>query len=88
MAVTTAAIIPLVPGMAVFRGLLGLVQFDETGALLEGVGALASAVVTGIALATGASLGLSLATPLRATLSSVTRARSGARAYGKGAPPK
>lgn len=79
MAVTTAAIIPLVPGMAVFRGLLGIVQFDESNALMQGVGALASAAVTGIALATGASLGLVLATPLRATLTSVRRARAGAR---------
>ncbi|SJM71204.1 threonine/serine exporter ThrE family protein [Gulosibacter sp. 10] len=79
MAVTTAAILPLVPGMAVFRGLLGLVQFDEGGALLTGAGALASAAVTGIALASGASLGLSLATPLRATLGSVRRSRAGAR---------
>lgn len=80
VAVTTAAIVPLVPGLAVFRGLLGLMQSDGTAeGLLVGIGPLVLAASIGIALAAGASLGLYLGTPLRATLSSVAKSRSRVR---------
>ncbi|WP_309127411.1 threonine/serine exporter family protein [Microbacterium sp.] len=80
VAVTTAAIVPLVPGLSVFRGLLGLMQSDGTAdALLVGIGPLISAAAIGIALAAGASLGLYLGTPVRATLTSVTRSRARVR---------
>ena len=59
VAVTTAAIVPLVPGLAVFRGLLGMMQSDGTpDGLLIGVGPLVLAASIGIALAAGASLGV------------------------------
>jgi len=77
VAITTAAILPLVPGAAVFRGLLGVVESGEDPAvLMTGVTTLASAATIGIALAVGASLGIYLGQPLRATLSSVIRTRA------------
>ncbi|PTT23163.1 hypothetical protein DBR36_00315 [Microbacterium sp. HMWF026] len=80
VAITTAAILPLVPGAAVFRGLLGIVESGEDPAvLMTGVTTLAGAATIGIALAVGASLGIYLGQPVRATLSSVTRVRARAR---------
>ncbi|MFF0909635.1 threonine/serine exporter ThrE family protein [Microbacterium enclense] len=77
VAITTAAILPLVPGAAVFRGLLGVVESGEDPAvLMTGVTTLVSAATIGIALAVGASLGIYLGQPLRATLSSVIRTRA------------
>ncbi|WP_394685943.1 threonine/serine exporter ThrE family protein [uncultured Microbacterium sp.] len=80
VAITTAAILPLVPGAAVFRGLLGIVESgDDPAVLMTGVTTLAGAATIGIALAVGASLGIYLGQPVRATLSSVTRVRARAR---------
>ncbi|WP_295836990.1 threonine/serine exporter family protein [uncultured Microbacterium sp.] len=80
VAITTAAILPLVPGAAVFRGLLGIVESgDDAAVLMTGVTTLAGAATIGIALAVGASLGIYLGQPVRATLSSVTRVRARAR---------
>ncbi|WP_272653814.1 threonine/serine exporter family protein [Microbacterium sp. EF45047] len=80
VAVTTAAIVPLVPGLAVFRGLLGLMQSDGTAeGMLVGVGPLVLAASIGIALAAGASFGLFLGTPVQATLSSVAKSRARVR---------
>lgn len=80
VAITTAAILPLVPGAAVFRGLLGVVESgDDAAVLMTGVTTLAGAATIGIALAVGASLGIYLGQPVRATLSSVTRVRARAR---------
>ncbi|KAA9085255.1 threonine/serine exporter family protein [Microbacterium radiodurans] len=77
VAITTAAILPMVPGAAVFRGLLGVVEAgDSTAVLMTGFTTLASAATIGISLAVGASLGIYLGQPLRASLSSVTRARA------------
>ena len=80
IAVTTAAIVPLVPGYAVFRGLLELVESDGTaGSLVLGGATLIGAAATGIALASGASLGLFLGAPFRDTVQSVVRGRGRAR---------
>lgn len=80
VAVTTAAILPMVPGAAVFRGLLGVVESGEDAAvLMTGVTTLAGAATIGIALAVGASLGIYLGQPVRATLSGVVRSRARAR---------
>ncbi|GAB2709739.1 uncharacterized membrane protein YjjP (DUF1212 family) [Microbacterium marinum] len=77
VAITTAAILPLVPGAAVFRGLLGIVEAEGSAAtLLTGFSTLASAATIGIALAVGASLGIYLGQPLRASLGSVIRSRA------------
>lgn len=80
VAVTTAAIVPLVPGTAVFRGLLGMVESDGTAeGMLVGIGPLVLAASIGIGLAAGASLGLYLGTPLRATLATVSKSRARVR---------
>ncbi|WP_298040021.1 threonine/serine exporter ThrE family protein [uncultured Microbacterium sp.] len=80
VAVTTAAIVPLVPGTAVFRGLLGVVDSDGTAELMVGgIGPLILAGSIGIGLAAGASLGLYLGTPLRATLGTVSKSRARVR---------
>lgn len=80
VAITTAAILPMVPGAAVFRGLLGIVESgDDAAVLMTGVTTLVGAATIGIALAVGASLGIYLGQPVRATLSSVVRSRARAR---------
>ncbi|MGF3055482.1 threonine/serine ThrE exporter family protein [Microbacterium sp. YY-01] len=80
VAVTTAAIVPLVPGLAVFRGLLGLMDSDGSAeSLLVGTTPLVLATTVGIGLAAGVSLGLYLGTPVRVTLSSVAKSRSRVR---------
>ena len=77
VAITTAAILPMVPGAAVFRGLLGVVESGQsTVTLLTGFTTLASAATVGIALAVGASLGIYVGQPLRASLGTVIRARA------------
>jgi len=77
VAITTAAILPMVPGAAVFRGLLGVVESgDDTRVMLEGFGTLAVAGVIGVSLAVGASLGIYLGQPVRASLGGVARARA------------
>ncbi len=77
VAITTAAILPMVPGAAVFRGLLGVVESgSSTALLLSGFTTLASAATIGIALAVGASLGIYVGQPLRASLGTVIRARA------------
>ena len=81
VAVTIAAILPMVPGAAVFRGLLTIVESGEDATLLlSGAVTLAGAATVGVALAVGASLGIYLGQPLRATLNGVTRARTRLRA--------
>lgn len=80
VAVTTAAILPMVPGAAVFHGLLMIVESgDHAALLLTGFGTLVSAGVVGISLAVGASLGIYLGQPLRASLGSVIRSRARVR---------
>lgn len=76
VAVTTAAIVPLVPGGAVFYGLLGVVQADAPGA---GTSSLVLAASVAVGLASGASLGIYLGTPVRATLAGVARSRARVR---------
>ncbi|AZS38656.1 hypothetical protein CVS47_03315 [Microbacterium lemovicicum] len=78
VAITTAAILPLVPGAAVFRGLLGVVESGQNASLLlTGFTTLAGAATIGISLAVGASLGIYLGQPVRASLRGIagTRAR-------------
>lgn len=80
VAVTTAAIVPLVPGVAVFQGLLEMVHTGGSASDVVGAGsALVYAAVIGVGLASGASLGLYLGTPVRATLGSVTKTRARVR---------
>ena len=80
VAITTAAILPMVPGAAVFRGLLGVVESgDGTAVMLAGFATLAGAATIGISLAVGASLGIYVGQPLRATLGSIDRSRARVR---------
>lgn len=80
VAITTAAILPMVPGAAVFRGLLGVVESGEdTTVLLNGFTTLTFAATVGIALAVGASLGIYVGQPLRASLGGVRRSRARVR---------
>jgi uncharacterized membrane protein YjjP (DUF1212 family) len=80
VAVTTAAIVPLVPGLTVFRGLLGLADSDGTPeSMLVSIAPLVLAASIGVGLAAGASLGLYLGTPLRATLAGVAKSRARVR---------
>lgn len=80
VAVTTAAIVPLVPGVAVFQGLLEMVHSGGGAAdVIDAGSSLSYAAVIGVGLASGASLGLYLGTPVRATVEGVTRARSRTR---------
>lgn len=80
VAITTAAILPMVPGAAVFRGLLSIVESDDSAAfLLNGFITLVSAGVIGVSLAVGASLAIYLGQPVRASLNSVNRARARVR---------
>lgn len=73
VAVTTAAILPLVPGAAVFRGLLGLVESGgETEHILFATSSLITAGMVGIALAAGATLGLFIGSPLARTFRGIT----------------
>lgn len=76
VAVTTAAILPLVPGAAVFRGLLGFVESGgETDNVLFATSSLVTAGMVGIALAAGATLGLFIGSPLARTLGGVGSGR-------------
>ena len=76
IAVTTAAIVPMVPGSVVYRGLLGIVEAeDDAIRLILGFSELFQAGAIGLALASGASLGLVLGAPVRDTLQSVVRRR-------------
>lgn len=77
VAVTIAAILPMVPGAAVFRGLLTIVESGEDPALLlGGAVTLAGAATVGVALAVGASLGIYLGQPIGSTLRGVSRTRA------------
>ena len=76
VAITIAAILPMVPGAAVFRGLLSIVEAGDEGSLmLVGFETLVGAAIVGISLAVGASLGIYLGQPVRASLGSVSKAR-------------
>ncbi len=61
LVVTTAAILPLVPGRLVYQGIFQVVSNPSTSGLSEGLATLLEAFQVGVALAAGVSLGLSLA---------------------------
>lgn len=65
VAVTTVAIIPLVPGAMVFRGLLEVATSDTVDSTMVGIDLLAHAVMIAIALAVGATLGSLIGAPGR-----------------------
>jgi uncharacterized membrane protein YjjP (DUF1212 family) len=57
LAVTTAAIVPLLPGRAVYRGLFEIVSGANDSGLYQGLGTLLGAIGVGMGLAAGVSLG-------------------------------
>ncbi len=57
LAVTTAAIVPLLPGRAVYRGLFETVSGENGSGLYQGLGTLLGAVGVGMGLAAGVSVG-------------------------------
>lgn len=79
---SVCGIIPLLPGLAIYRALFVLV--NEPNGLVEGVGGLIGAAMVGLGLAAGVSLGEFLAAPRRhaprrrRVLTAVTRRRPAA----------
>ena len=57
VALITAGIIPLLPGLTLYRGLYGLLQDVEDGGRVAAPGMLLTALMVGVALAVGTSLG-------------------------------
>jgi len=66
LALSMAAIVPLLPGLAVYRGLFEIVQRSPGDGLSTGLTTLFGAGGVGMGLAAGVSLGTFLARPLRA----------------------
>ena len=73
-----AGIIPLLPGLTIYRGMLRLADGDALGGLVL----LGNAVTTGLALAAGAILGEFLAQPARREVQRFERRVSGPRLAG------
>lgn len=71
----TAGIIPLVPGLSLFNGLMQIVQDSSVGASLDqGILMLLNALLIALAVAAGATFGNLVARPLRQTLVRVRNA--------------
>ncbi len=68
LVITTAGIVPLLPGLAVYRGLFQLVQQGPGQALTPGLSTLLGAAATGMGLASGISLGTFAGRRLRSEL--------------------
>jgi len=61
LTITTSAIVPLLPGRAVYQGLFEIASGSEGSGIYQGLGTLLGAVGVGIGLAAGVSLGTYLA---------------------------
>lgn len=68
LALSMAAIVPLLPGLAVYRGLFEIVQGAPGVGLTTGLTTLLGAAGVGMGLAAGVSMGTFLARPLRVEL--------------------
>ena len=68
LGLSTAALVPLLPGLAVYRGLFEIVQRAPGTGLTTGLTTLLGAAGVGMGLAAGVSLGTFLARPMRAEL--------------------
>lgn len=62
LVLSIAGITPLLPGLAIYRGMFSLVEGDH---ILAGTSELMGAIVIGLALAGGLTLGGYMASPLR-----------------------
>ncbi len=81
LALTTAALVPLMPGSMVYRGLLEImVHAGSRTSFGEGTMTLLNAAGVGLALAAGASLGTYLARPGRSNLRHASPRGDGSRA--------
>ena len=67
LALSMAAIVPLLPGLAVYRGLFEIVQSTPAAGPTTGLTTLLGAAGVGMGLAAGVSMGTFLARPLRVT---------------------
>ena len=66
VAIIGAAIVPLVPGLALYNGLMAIVDFSPgSQEFMVGLSALMQAVAIGLAVAAGATLGNMIGRPLR-----------------------
>lgn len=66
IAIISAAIVPLVPGLSLYNGLMAMVDFPpETPEFMLGLSILLRAVAVGLAVAAGATLGNIIGRPLR-----------------------
>ncbi|MDN5819770.1 MAG: threonine/serine exporter family protein [bacterium] len=64
--IVAAGIVPLVPGLAIYTGLMQLIAYPTGDAMFTiGIGTLFSAVATALAIAAGASFGVMIGQPLR-----------------------
>jgi len=68
LALSMAAIVPLLPGLAVYQGLFEIVRSTPGAGLSTGLTTLLGAAGVGMGLAAGVSMGTYLARPLRAGL--------------------
>ncbi|MDO4712574.1 MAG: threonine/serine exporter family protein [Candidatus Saccharibacteria bacterium] len=77
LAIIGAGIVPLVPGLSLYNGLLGMVQYQpQDPQFMVAAGILARAVMIGLAVAAGASLGNMIGRPLRRRVIRLYRQRS------------
>ncbi|WP_188484663.1 threonine/serine ThrE exporter family protein [Cellulomonas carbonis] len=81
---SVCGIVPLLPGLAIYRGLFAVVE-GGTGGLLTGVSILLGAAMVGLGIAAGVTLGEFLGAPLRLGTRGGGRARSSA---GRGVTPR
>ena len=83
-ALVTAGVVSLVPGMALYRGLLSLVQVNQGQAITESpTTTLFNAVITAVMIAAGASLGTTAGRPLSMPQDWATRLAL-SKAWGRG----
>ncbi len=68
VALLTAGVIPLLPGLTLYRGLYGLLQDVEYGGNVGAPGVLLTALLIGVAIAIGTSLGTQAVRPLTRSL--------------------
>ncbi|WP_166741604.1 threonine/serine ThrE exporter family protein [Cumulibacter soli] len=74
LALTTAGIVPFVPGSAVFRGLQQLYGADgDVTRMINGATTLSGAIGVGLAIAAGVSLGAYFGRPTRNTIATAVR---------------
>lgn len=88
VALVAAGVVPLLPGLTLYRGLYGLVQTVEYGGSITANSLLLTAVAIAMALAIGSSLGSQLTRPISRSLElpRIVRAGLGGRSLWRGRP--